>query len=262
MRGTVTIIDRGDVRVHSYTAAESSINVTTQLIETPQRLIAVDGQVSVADGREVASYARSLGKPLDRLIITHEHPDHFQGAAEFGAPIHALPVVRDQMAARGDLVDPDGIPVPAASVAPAVEIAPGVEIVDGVALELEAVSGGETADQLLIRLPEHGIIVAQDLVYNGTHVFVGHNDIPRWRDILRSLDDPAYPTILPGHGLPAGREVLAEMDEYLLAAAELLGDSGPAFKAAMIERFPHLRSPIIIDISNLYLFGTPIPFGD
>lgn len=35
MRGTVTIIDVGSVRVHSYMAPDDGLNVTTQLIEVP-----------------------------------------------------------------------------------------------------------------------------------------------------------------------------------------------------------------------------------
>ncbi|MFE2068845.1 MBL fold metallo-hydrolase [Streptomyces sp. NPDC059467] len=256
MKGTITVIDKGNVRVHSYMAPDASINVTTQLIETPTRIVAVDGQINVADADEVVEYAHGLGKPLDRLIITHEHPDHFQGAARFNVPIHALPVVRDQMAARGDLQDLNGIPILAAEVAPTAPIAPGVEVIDGVPFVFEAVSGGETADQLVIRLPEHGLLVAQDLVYNGTHVFVGHNDIDRWQDILQDLADPAYDTVLPGHGLPAGQAVLVEMAEYLKAARELLGDDGEAYKQAIMERFPTRRIPFIIDIGNYYLFGT------
>jgi len=258
MRGTITIIDKGNVRVHSYTAPAESLNVTTQLIETPSRLIAVDGQVNVADADEVVEYAKGLGKPLDRIIITHAHPDHFQGAARFNAPIHALAVTRDQMAARGDLKDPAGIPVPAAEVAPTALITPGTEVIDGVPFVFEALSGGETSDQLLIRLPEHGVLVAQDVVYHKTHVFVGNHDIARWQVILQELADPAYDTILPGHGLPAGQAVLTEMTEYLEVARELLGDDGQAYKQAIIQRFPTYAAPLVIDISNFYLFGTPI----
>ena len=256
MRGTVTIIDKGDVRVHSYMAPEGSLNITTQLIETSTRLIAVDGQVNVADAEEVVAYAKGLGKPLDRIIITHAHPDHFQGAGRFDAPIHALAVVRDQMAARGDLQDLNGVPIPAVEVAPTDLITPGTEVIDGVPFVFEAVSGGETTDQLLIRLPEHGVLVAQDLVYHHTHSFVGNNDIARWQVILEQLVDPAYDTILPGHGLPAGPAVFAEMVEYLQAAGELLGDDGQAYKQAIIDRFPAYGIPFVIDISNYYLFGT------
>jgi len=256
MKGIITTIDKGDVRVHSYMAPIESLNVTTQLIETPGRLIAVDGQVNVADADEVVAYAKGLGKPLDRLIVTHAHPDHYQGAGRFNAPIHALAIVRDQMAARGDLQDLNGVPVPAAETAPTDLITPGTEVIDGVPFVFEAVSGGETTDQLLIRLPEHGVLVAQDLVYHHTHSFVGNNDIARWQVILQELVDPAYDTILPGHGLPAGPAVFAEMIEYLDAARELLGDDGQAYKQAIIERFPAYAVPFVIDISNFYLFGT------
>ncbi|WP_329444744.1 hypothetical protein [Streptomyces canus] len=61
MRGTVTVIDKGIVRVHSYMAPDTGLNVTTQLIETPNLLIAVDGQVNVADAGEVVEYAKGLG---------------------------------------------------------------------------------------------------------------------------------------------------------------------------------------------------------
>jgi glyoxylase-like metal-dependent hydrolase (beta-lactamase superfamily II) len=256
MRGTVTIIDKGNMRVHSYTAPDESINVTTQLIETPSRLIAVDGQVTVADADEVVEYAKGLGKPLDRIIVTHAHPDHYQGAGRFNAPIHALEVVRDQVVARGDLLDLNGIPIPAADVTPTGLITPGTEVIDGVPFVFEAISGGETTYQLLIRLPEHGVLVAQDLVYHQVHVFVGNNDIARWQAILEELAGPAYDTVLPGHGLPAGPSVFEEMAEYLQAARELLGDDGQAYKQAIIERFPAYKIPFVIDIGNYYLFGT------
>jgi hypothetical protein len=56
MRGTVTIIDVGSVRVHSYMAPDDGLNVGTQLIE--------------------------------------------------------VPILRDQMAARGDVQDRAGVPRP------------------------------------------------------------------------------------------------------------------------------------------------------
>lgn len=91
MNGTVTVIDKSPVRIHSYMAPDDSLNVTTQLIETPARVIAVDAQYALAYADEVVAYARALGKPLDRVIITHAHPDHFHGAARFGAPCTRWP---------------------------------------------------------------------------------------------------------------------------------------------------------------------------
>ncbi|MGW3953118.1 MBL fold metallo-hydrolase [Streptomyces sp. NPDC004752] len=256
MHGTVTVIDKGAVRVHSYMAPDDSLNVTTQLIETPARLIAVDAQYALGYADEVVAYAQGLGKPIDRLIITHAHPDHFHGAARFGAPVHALAVVRDQIAVQGDGQDPTGTVIPIADVTPTAEIIPGTEVIDGVPFLFEAVRGGEATDELVIKLPAQGVLVAQDLVYHATHLFLGNNDIVGWQKAVDALaGEPTYDTILAGHGLPAGPDVYAELGRYLADARELLGDDGEAYKKAILERYPSYGSPFLIDIGNQYLFG-------
>ncbi|MET9082826.1 MBL fold metallo-hydrolase [Streptomyces sp. NPDC004237] len=256
MHGTVTVVDKGTVRVHSYMAPDDSLNVTTQLIETPARVIAVDAQYALAYADEVVAYAKGLGKPLDRLIVTHAHPDHFHGAGRFGVPVHALAAVRDQIAAQGDGQDPTGAVIPAADITPTVEIVPGTEVVDGVPFLFEAFSGGEAADELVIRLPEHGVLVAQDLVYHDTHLFLGNNDLAGWQQAVERLAaEPSYDTVLAGHGLPAGPEVYEELRRYLADARELLGEDGEAYKKAITDRYPTYGAPFLIDIGNEYLFG-------
>ncbi len=257
MYGTITIVDKGAVRVHSYMAPDDSLNVTTQLIETPARVIAVDAQYALAYADEVVAYAQGLGKPIDRLVITHAHPDHFHGAARFGVAVHALPAVRDQIAAQGDGQDPTGTLIPVADVTPTVEITPGTEVIDGVPFVFDAVSGGEAADELVIKLPEQRVLIAQDLVYRDTHLFLGNNDIDGWQRAVGTLAaDTSYDTILAGHGLPTGPEVYSELRSYLAAARELLGDDGAAYKKAILERYPSYGGPFLIDIGNQYLFGS------
>ncbi|TDO35605.1 glyoxylase-like metal-dependent hydrolase (beta-lactamase superfamily II) [Kribbella sp. VKM Ac-2527] len=256
MNGTITVIDAGPVRVHSYMSPDDSLNVTTQLIETPGRVIAVDAQYALGYADEVVAYAKGLGKPLDRVVISHAHPDHFHGAARFGAPVHALAVVRDQIVAQGDGQDPGGTVIPVADFTPTHVIEPGTEVIDGVPFVFEAHSGGEASDELVIRLPEQGVLVAQDLVFNRTHLFLGNNDITGWQSAIdRLAADPAYDIILAGHGLPANRSVYAELSQYLMDARELLGDDGEAYKKAIVDRYPDYRAPAMIDIANQYLFG-------
>ena len=256
MNGMVTVIDKGAVRVHAYTAPDDSVNVTTQLIETPARVIAVDAQYVLAYADEVVAYATGLGKPLDRVIITHAHPDHYYGAARFGAPIHALAAVRDQIAAQGDGQDPTGAAVPVADVTPTVVITPGSEVIDGVRFVFEAHTGGEAADELVVKLPEQGVLVAQDLVYHHVHLFLGNNDVAGWQQAVDKLAaDDGYDTVLAGHGLPAGPEIYAELRRYLTDARALLGDDGDAYKKAITDRYPSYGGPFLIDIANRYLFG-------
>ena len=256
MQGTVTVVDRGRVRVHSYMAPDDSLNVTTQLLETPARVVAVDAQYALGYADEVMAYAKDLGKPLDRLVISHAHPDHYHGAARFGVPVHALPAVRQQIAARGDGRDPTGAAVPVADVLPTVEITPGTEVIDGVPFVFEAMTGGEATDELVIKLPGQRVLVAQDLVYHATHLFLGNNDVAGWRKAVDALAaDPSYDLILAGHGRPAAREVYAELGRYLADAGELLGEDGEAYKRAIMERYPSYGGSFLIDIGNRYLFG-------
>jgi glyoxylase-like metal-dependent hydrolase (beta-lactamase superfamily II) len=98
-----------------------TFHTTTRLIETAARIIAVDAQLLPAYADEAVAYARGLGKPLDRLIVTHAHPDHYNGAARFGVPVHALAQVREQIIARGDTRLPDGTVVPLSDFTPTVD---------------------------------------------------------------------------------------------------------------------------------------------
>jgi glyoxylase-like metal-dependent hydrolase (beta-lactamase superfamily II) len=259
MNGTVTVLDRGAVRIHSYMSPADTFHTTTQLIETPARIIAIDAQLLPAYADEAVTYAQGLGKPLDRLVVTHAHPDHYSGAARFGVPVHALPRVREQIVARGDSHLPTGLVIPLADFTPTVDLTPGTEVIDGVPFVLEAVSGGEAADELLIKLPEQGVLVAQDLVYNDVHLYLGNNDIAGWQRAVDALAaESGYDTILAGHGLPTGPEVYEDVRRYLTDAGELLGDDGDAYKKAIVDRYPAHVGPFIIDIANRSLF----PAGD
>ncbi|MER7482570.1 MBL fold metallo-hydrolase [Streptomyces sp. NPDC126510] len=256
MNGTVTVLDNGAVRIHSYMSPADTFHTTTQLIETPARIIAIDAQLLPAYADEAIAYAKGLGKPLDRLIVTHAHPDHYNGAARFGVPVHALAVVREQIVARGDSTLPTGLVIPVGDFTPTVDLTPGTEVIDGVPFVFEAVSGGEAADELLIKLPEQGVLVAQDLVYNDVHLYLGNNDITGWQQAVDALAaESGYDTVLAGHGLPTGPEVYADVHRYLADARELLGDDGDAYKKAIVDRYPAHVGPFIIDIANRSLFG-------
>jgi glyoxylase-like metal-dependent hydrolase (beta-lactamase superfamily II) len=256
MNGTVTVLDKGAARIHSYMSPADTFHTTTQLIETSARIIAIDAQMLPAYADEVIAYAKGLGKPVDRLIVTHAHPDHYNGAARFGVPVHALPEVREQILARGDSKLPTGPVIPVTDFTPTVDLVPGREVIDGVPFVFEAVAGGEAADELLVKLPDQGVLIAQDLVYNDVHLYLGNNDIAGWRQLVDVLAaESEYDTILAGHGLPAGPEIYEDVRRYLADAHELLGDDGDAYKKAIVDRYPSYVGPFIIDIANRSLFG-------
>lgn len=78
---TVTVPEKsGDVTVHSYLAPEQVFASNTHILELPNSLVLIDAQFLLPNAMDFRADADSLGKPIDRSIITHAHPDHFLGA--------------------------------------------------------------------------------------------------------------------------------------------------------------------------------------
>jgi glyoxylase-like metal-dependent hydrolase (beta-lactamase superfamily II) len=262
MYGTIVTTDRGPVRFHTYVAPENSFLVTSQVIETPNLVIVVDTQLSVPYAAEVAEFAASLGKPLDRAIVSHAHSDHYFGAATFAAPLHALGEVRAAIADHGDAETAAqhamfGDFVPASARTPEHTITEGDAVVDGIPFVFQALAGGESPASLVIGLPEQGVLVAQDLVYSKVHLFLGQRDISHWRsNLARFRDGSGYDVVLAGHGVPGGVELFDEDIAYLDVAEKLLGSSatGEQYKEAITHEYPDWGGLMLIDIANMHLF--------
>ncbi|MFG1966042.1 MBL fold metallo-hydrolase [Nonomuraea sp. NPDC049028] len=68
-----------DIRVHTYSAAETGIFVNSYLIETAEGVVLVDASLLVSDAKALAARLAALHKPLLAALVTHPHPDHFNG---------------------------------------------------------------------------------------------------------------------------------------------------------------------------------------
>jgi len=49
------------------------------MIEGPTAVVIFDGQLLLPYADEVASYVQTLGKPVERIILSHAHTDHWSG---------------------------------------------------------------------------------------------------------------------------------------------------------------------------------------
>ena len=79
MKGTVVVSDYPPVRLHTYVSPPDGFLVNTQIVEGPTKLVLFDGQLLNAYAAEVAAYASHLGKPVEQIIVSHGHPDHWAG---------------------------------------------------------------------------------------------------------------------------------------------------------------------------------------
>ena len=258
----VTVQELGGVTVHSLTAPEQVFADSTHIIETANSLVLVDTQFLLPMALDYRAYADSLDKPIERLIITHAHPDHFLGSEAFAdVDIYALAEVADSIEANGQAeVDEKqaefGEAIAGTYVVP-MALEPGSAEIDGVTFEFEQVNDAEATIQMVVKVPEYGIVAVGDIVYSGVHLIMAGAP-PTWIAGLQNLqaDSADYPIVLPGHGVPGSPELYAENIAWLSKAGELLGAGVDAegFKAGLVEAFPDLGMDAAIDFVLPFLF--------
>jgi glyoxylase-like metal-dependent hydrolase (beta-lactamase superfamily II) len=156
----------GPVRLHTFISsfADGNIANATHIIEGAHSLVLVDGQFLVPYARQFRSYADSLRKPIERLYLSHRHPDHWfgLGAAFADTNIYALPETIAFLKEHGDDSRTDhwkmGEFAPDRIVVPQGVASPGEESIDGVTYVFDKVTDTEI-DFLLQRhtsLPDAG----------------------------------------------------------------------------------------------------------
>lgn len=253
-----------DVRIHTFVSSFTYSNIanSTHIIETKNQLVLVDGQFLVPYARAFRDYADSLGKPIERLYLSHRHPDHWfgLGAAFRDITVYALPETISFIEEHGEESRSDhwklGDLVPDRIVVPEKVAGPGDEIIDGVRYVFDRVTETEIDFCLTIGLPDLGVYFTQDLIYSGTHLYLTQH-MDRWIQVLRELLVSDYELFMPGHGLPADKNEVARNIEYLSAAREAIGNglTGEAFKDLMLQLYPERKCPGIFDIYMPRLFG-------
>jgi len=254
----------GEVRIHTFVSAFTGDNIAnaTHIIESPNKLVLVDAQFLTIYARKFREYADHLKKPIERLYVSHRHPDHWFGLADAFAdvPIYALSETKTFIETNGEASRLDhwkmGDLAPAKTVAPQYVVSPGNETIDGVKYVFSEVVNTEIDFLLTIGLPDLGVFILQDLIYSGTHLYLTKY-MGNWIEVLETLLASSYELFLPGHGFPADKNEVARNIEYLAAAREAVGEGlvADAFRDFMIQRYPERRCPGIFDIYLPRLFG-------
>ena len=262
MLGHWTVTRTAAATFHTFTAPDEGWNATSHIVELPSKLLVVDAQYTLPLAAEVVRHVGGLSKPLDRLYVTHYHPDHLLGARAFDAPLLTLESVAEKVAAAGnrvareehEKVGNDSVPTTARM--PDRLIPEGEEVVDGVLLQHRRLRGAETEDALVVAIPAASVVIVQDLVYNQAHPFLGERDFAGWRSALLDYKRLPYQVVLPGHGKPGGPELYDETLRYLDVAEEILHTAGGSaeFADRMRKAFPGYGGTKILDHELRFLF--------
>jgi glyoxylase-like metal-dependent hydrolase (beta-lactamase superfamily II) len=265
MLGRITISASAPLKVHTYTAPEDGWNVNSHLIELPTQVLVVDAQYTLTYAGEVLSYAKTLGKPINRLYITHYHPDHLLGAAAFSAPIYALSEVNKKIEQVGDRIAAEehekmGSVVPLQAQRANYAVIPGMVTIDEITMESIHLRHAETEDALMIGFPDQAILITQDLIYNRVHAFFAERAFDSWSESLRACQKLSYGKLLPGHGDPGDLSLCDDTLQYLAVAREVLSVASDAvdLKRRMNAAFPDFGARVLLDHQMRFLFPSTL----
>jgi glyoxylase-like metal-dependent hydrolase (beta-lactamase superfamily II) len=276
MNGTVQTLQFADLKIHIYTPPEDGFRVNSTIFELTDRLIVVDGQIFQRYAREVGDVIDGLGKPIDRFILTHNHPDHFSGFEHLterfpGVQLAALPTVRDYLVRIGQQVldvrrGIFGAEIATHVVVPDAVVVPGELVISGVRFLFQEFNDAESEHTLTITLPDHGVALVSDLVGGaGDHLFTVAPQFGGWTAVLEKirLDTARFglKTLIVGHGAPVGPEALPANIEYLKAAKNAYDASAKAddFVAAMSASLPERTPDAWLNWSSQMLYGHVAP---
>jgi glyoxylase-like metal-dependent hydrolase (beta-lactamase superfamily II) len=246
-----------DVRIHRHTTGAQGAFVNAYLVETSEGIVAVDGTLTVSDGRALRAQLESLAKPLLAVLVTHAHPDHYGGIVELvaddGVPVIAAAGV-DAVIRRDDAAKEQILRPMFGDEWPRERLFPRNTVSDGETLELGGAHftaldlgpGESPNDSIWLLGEERQTVFLGDQVYDHKHAYLADGFYEEWLGNLERLahELPADATLQIGHGGPVTRAHFDWQRRYIetfLEAVRSAEWSEPeTARTAVVERMTRL----------------------
>ena len=235
-------VEKGQVVIHCLASPDDGERVNAQIIETPHKLVLVDVMLLRACAQELREYALGLGKP----IAVPDTIGEIQAFADLAIGFHRSQhgeAVTDRAWLPGKTVEPGDLEI------------------DGITFRILKIANAEDVAMLALVLPAERVLIAQDLVYNQVHLFVGQRSMDGtrchdgWIAALEAFQKMDFDLVFPGHGVPSEADVLAENIRYLRKAKAILETAtGEDFVQRTLDAFPGYELRSMVDMSAFFLF--------
>jgi glyoxylase-like metal-dependent hydrolase (beta-lactamase superfamily II) len=194
----------------------AELDLTVGLVLGAEGALVVDTRGDARQGAELAAAVRAVTALPAVVAITHAHFDHCFGAAAFApAPVYALPRCREVVAATAGAqrtrwsayYREHGDHATAAALAGTEPPLPDRHAPADLDLgerrvELRHLGRGHTDHDLVVAVPDAGVVFAGDLVEEGAPPDLEDAVVAEWPATLAALLELRPRIVVPGHGNP------------------------------------------------------------
>ncbi len=213
--------------IREFTSPEDGWLVNSYYFETPDGVFLIDTQL-LSDYAEVLLDQMKQdfqGRGPVVVYITHPHPDHYGGSMllekNTKAVFRSTDVTAQIMEKRANqelanLKGEYGKRLPSAFVKPTETFTGESEVSwKGLTLRFLDLGIAESPSGVVCHIPEAQSLITGDLAFNRVHPRLDDGDIDGWRKALKQLKGLKVKHVFPGHGPPAGVDLIAHSLRYI-----------------------------------------------
>jgi len=176
-----------------FTADAMGGNVDSTVIVGDEAVVLIDAQFTEGNATRLADLIAAIGKRLETVFITHAHPDHYSG----------LPLFRARFPELRAVTHPLILPLLPGEIGPVEALGETHLLLDGERLEVLEPMHGDTDLISAVHIPALDTLIASDIAYTDTHVWVRENltveRMDLWRASLDRLEAIGARIVVPGH---------------------------------------------------------------
>ena len=246
--------------------------MASTLIYGREDAVLTDPGLTEDQARVLGDWVAGHGRNVTDIFITHGHGDHWFAAGllaeRFGARVVATAGTIAQMqsgvATRALLWDKLYTGIPPSPVT-AVTVPGDRFTLEGHDLVMVDVGHADTDDNSVLRVPDLGLVVAGDVIYNGVHMYLAQSvavgGFGPWRAAIDQVEALEPRHIVAGHQNKQldddAKRTIEQTRQYLDDADELLRteDTALGYFNAKIERYPDYLGRLILWVTARALYG-------
>ncbi len=246
--------------------------MASTLIYGREDAVLTDPGMTEDQARVLGDWVAAQGRNVTDIFITHGHGDHWFAAGllaeRFGARVVATVGTITQMQASvatrpllWDKLYPGLIPP---SPVTAVTVPDNRFALEGHDVVMVDVGHGDADDNSVLHVPDLGLVIAGDVIYNGVHMYLGQSAVAGfgpWREAIDKVEALRPRHIVCGHQDKRldddAKRTIDQTRQYLDDAEELLRteDTAVGYFNAKIDRYPDHLGRLILWVTARALYG-------